>query len=131
MLSRYAVVFFVLCQLVFCGLSAAELTADRAYFGGELSCHAAGDTIMYVYFQAENAANPLSGLIKFCLSQDAGNTWNEYLVSASPISRIRPTLTVLGDRLLVHAGTVFESFDGGVNWAQMPDNPFPQAINES
>ncbi|HOA28727.1 MAG TPA: T9SS type A sorting domain-containing protein [Candidatus Cloacimonadota bacterium] len=131
MLTRFAFVFFVLCQLVFCGLSAVELTADMAYFGGELSCHSDGDTIMYVYFQAENAAYPLSGMIKFCLSQDAGNTWDEYLVSASPISRIRPTLTVLGDRLLVHAGTVFESFDGGVNWAQMPDNPFPHTINES
>jgi len=130
MLSRFTVAFFVLCHLIFCGLSAAELTSDRAYFGGGLSCYAAGDTIMYVYFEAEHAPLMEPGMVKFCLSEDAGNTWNEYSVAASFGDRIWPTLTVLDDRLIVHMGTIYESFDGGVNWSQMPENPFPSTINE-
>jgi hypothetical protein len=66
MLSRFTIAFFVLCHLIFCGLSAAELTSDRAYFGGGLSCYAAGDTIMYVYFEAEHAPLMEPGMVKFC-----------------------------------------------------------------
>jgi hypothetical protein len=104
MLTRFALSFLAV-QVVFWGLSAVELMRTWPIFGGELLA------IQWrlpsgLLFSSRECRYHLSGMIKFCLSQDAGNTGRSTGLS-SPLSRIRPTFTVLvtavGD-----AGTVFE-----------------------
>ena len=110
------VAFFIFFCTAFTSLNATEPGSNIGYFGGELSAYASGDTIMYVYYNAEQDAAEEAHYVKFRISVDGGNSWQEYTVGNDPVERLRPTLTVVDDYILVHMGQIYRSDDLGQNW---------------
>jgi hypothetical protein len=118
MVARATVMFafLLLCWSAITTVSATNPVANRGYFGGELSAYASGDTIMYVYYNTQTTDPDQRQYVKFCISTDGGANWSEYPVTHYPEERVRPTLTVMDDYILVHVGYLYRSYDLGQTW---------------
>ena len=99
----------------------ATISVD-GYFGGDLSYHASGDTIMFVIKEGGDHWGAPAQSSLFYLSLNGGEDWQETRIPYLSPQMAHPSLTVLGDRILVAAGSkLFESTDLGANWLQLED----------
>jgi len=133
MITKTSVVFVLVfcCSLALFVLGFQGLEAGIGYFGDGLSSYAQGDTLMYVYFASNAPADESTGEVKFRISLDGGSSWNEYFVLNHEMHSVRPTLTVIGDTLLVNIGYLYESTNLGQSWGQVEYFPFYPGITES
>lgn len=102
------------------GLLMATVDISRSgYFGGDLSCYASSDTIMFVLLESTEFEDAPNQFAKLFISVNGGADWQERAIPYPLSQRSRPTLTVLDGRILVSIENyIFESTNLGENWTQ-------------
>lgn len=119
-----ALVCLIFCFMTLHAVSRVVPVSGNGYFGSELSVYASGDTIMFVYFNTEDAEDFTDSFAKFRISSNAGADWQEYTIPQALTRWTRPTLSVLSDGIYVSVDKYrYKSTDGGQNWTLVHELP--------
>lgn len=119
-----ALVCLTFCLVALHAVSRVVPLSGNGFFGSELSVYASGDTIMFVYFNNDNAEDFTDSFAKFRISSNAGADWQEYTIPQALTRWTRPTLSVLSDGIYVSVDKYrYRSSDGGQNWTLVHQLP--------